>query len=128
MRCLVDQDLFELIRLQSLVEGRNAGGADNVSISEDFVFCLPLEVFVGLVIFFIQLALLFPQAHKFLHSFKLAVLKMLDLLVKRNVVDVRTYRLAGPGADTHHFHPSPCDSLCQLIDGDVRWRADQHFS
>jgi hypothetical protein len=84
----IDQHLLEFYRLQTLVKSRDTSGANDISISDDLIFSLSLKVLESFVIFLVQLPILISLHHELLHSLKLVMFQMFDLLVEGNKIHV----------------------------------------
>lgn len=64
---LIDKNLFEFQMLQSLIESTDASSTDDISVSQNFIFCLSLKIFVEFIILFIEFSVDFSLFDKFLH-------------------------------------------------------------
>ena len=85
---LIDKDLLEFEMLQSLVKSADASSTNDIGVSQNFIFCLSLQIFVDFIVLLIQFAVDFSLLNKLLHSLERPVFQVLYLLVKGNVIDI----------------------------------------
>ena len=112
LRCLINKHLSESEVSDATVKGSDTSCAYYVSITEDLIFCLPLKVLKVLFILLIQLSLFFFPQHQFLHASKVTFLKVLDLFMKTQIVDIGAYGLAGSRAKPYNFQSCPINLVC----------------
>ena len=87
LRRLIDQNLFKLKIPKPPIESGDTGRADNVGIFKNFVFSLFLEVFQLLLLFFVELSIVFFLLYQPLHLLKLTFRKLFDLFVEAEEAD-----------------------------------------
>ena len=68
------------------------------------------------------------KLHEFLHARKFSVTIMLGLLVQAEHIHVSADYLARFSAQTNHFEPRIADHGSDMVDSDVRWRANKNLS
>jgi hypothetical protein len=86
---LVNQDLSELYISNTPIKCCDTSCADNISVPKYFFFSKPLQLFECSFVLLIQFPLILFQLHQFLHLCELSFAQMLDLLMQREVVDIR---------------------------------------
>jgi hypothetical protein len=128
LSCFIDENLLELQRFQSLIKSWNASCTNYISVSKNLIFCLPFQIFKCLIVFLIQFSVFLPLRHELLHSSKLIMFQMFDLLMERYEVHVWTYALSRSCAKSHHLESGAVDFVRQLIYCYVWWSTDQNFS
>jgi hypothetical protein len=56
------------------------------------------------------------------------MIKVLNLLMKRQIVHVRTDRFSRAGAKPHYLDPCAIDFVCKLVHSDVGRSANKYFA
>lgn len=119
--CFIYENLFEFKRFQPLIESRHTCCAYDIGITHDLIFSLPLQVFVYLFIFFIELTLFFLQGHQVLHPLVMAMFEMFYLLMQWDIVNIWSNGFSWPCTEPDNFEPSAVYLLGQLIYCNIGW-------
>src|SRR6266404_6844711 len=122
----VNQDGLELQFAEPRVSGTDTSAADDLRCQQNLLLTLPDEGLIFPLIVRAQLSLFVLELDKFLEFDVRGVI--CDLVMKRQERDRRIERLARLGREAHNFETRGVDLFSELINGDIRRRADEDLA
>ena len=123
---LIYQNCLEFQFAEPGVSRADTSATDDLCCQQNLLLALPDEALIFPLIVGAQLSLFILKLDEFLEFDVRGV--VCDLVMKRQKRDGRIERLTRLGCEAHNFEPRSVDLFSELIDGDVRRRADEDLA